>query len=222
MLSGDNTFSAEKETLYVFLPSTSRPKVIQERLSKACKNIEIISFGKIEDLKARIVSAPPTAVLSLPKVLALFDEYSVVFSGTINGSREQKYVLLSVDKKAKLDGLATARVGVVDFLGRREMEKFLGLQLPALPKFKRVTKVEDLLPLLNFKMVDAILLPDSHVSFLQGKSKLNLVATQIKDSKLAVTALAVRTPQKSNNLIQTIRSLNDEIKRLLEVEGWSE
>ena len=43
--------SAGKESLYIFLPTEVRPKVLQDKLSQACPNLKITAFGRIKDFK---------------------------------------------------------------------------------------------------------------------------------------------------------------------------
>ncbi|TDI95263.1 MAG: hypothetical protein E2O76_13635 [Caldithrix sp.] len=212
--------SAGKESLYIFLPTEVRPKVLQDKLSQACPNLKITAFGRIKDFKVKIAQEPPTAILTITPVLKLFDDYSTKFSGLLNGSKFQKYVLLSVEQPIELNGLSDKTIGVVDFLGRKGMKVLYARLFRPAPKLKRVTKLEDLLTLLNFKMVDAILLPASKVASFREKSKLNFVITKLENIKLGLTALAVNRKEKATAVIEAIKKLDKENKALLGVEAW--
>jgi hypothetical protein len=57
------------------------------------------------------------------------------------------------------------------FMGRNEMTGFVNTFFPSAPTLKRVTKVEDLLPLLTFNMAQAVLTTNDNVSFIKSTSR---------------------------------------------------
>ena len=77
-------------------------------------------------------------------------------------------MLISVDQPASLADKPV--IGVVDILGRKKMPNFVSEIVNTKTKVKRVAKPEDLLSLLQFKMVDAILLPKAGYDQLKSKT----------------------------------------------------
>src|SRR5205814_9606939 len=92
--------------------------------------------------------------------------------GTQENNERAAYVLLSAG--ASLDGSLSGRtIGVVDLLGRTNTQDFVKrlLKTPDL-KFNLVTKMEDLLSLLQLFGAEGVLVPAGAVERLKGGSRL--------------------------------------------------
>ena len=208
------------ETLYVFYPIAERPNVIQTKLSESCPGVDITVFGRINDFDAKMKEAPPDAILSKPVVIAMQGNYAVQLQGVRGGGTDESYVFLSVDKGVDPAGLASATVGVLDILSRKEMTAFVEGFIKPTPQLKRVTKMEDLLPLLTFNMASAILISENAVNYFKSVSQLSFVVTPASGMKTGIIALAVKKDGQANNTIKAIKEMKGDINTLLEVDSW--
>ena len=128
---------------------------------------------------------------------------------------------MSVDKPINTGDLSGLKIGVVDILGRKPMVKFITGLLKAKVEVKRVTKNEDLLPLLTFGSVKAIFIPKSMFSSLKQKSNLNLIINHI-DVKVGLASTALNNKQNTKTYKKCIGKLNAGINKILGVDQWKD
>lgn len=214
---------AQKPRLYVFLPSPMRPHALQTRLAKAVPNTQVTVFGRFREFERQIKNAPPDAILTLPPVAAQFDQFDIGLRGVRSGKENEPYVMLSVDKAFDPPTSGQEPIGVVDLLGRRDMEQFLALKLGLQKvRVRTVTKLEDLLSLLQFQDVNAIFVPQSIVDFYMERSRLNLIVNNLSDVKIGLPVLAFHHSESGDHAItiKGFRDLDDNLKNLLGVDLW--
>ena len=214
---------AQKPRLYVFLPSPIRPHALQTRLAKAMPDIQVTVFGRFREFERQIETAPPEVILTLPPVVNQFDLFEIDLLGVRSGSEDEPYVLLTVDQAYKPASDVQEPIGAVDLLGRRNMEHFLALKLGFdKVRVRTVTKLEDLLSLLQFQDVNAIFVPQSIVSFYQERSRLNLIVNDIFNAKVGLPVLAFHRSKSGDHAIaiKGFRSLDDNLNKLLGVDLW--
>jgi hypothetical protein len=178
--------------VFVFYPSLARPLAIQEALAKKCPGLEITVFGRLTDLQAMVERDRPQAILAQNAVLKQLPEYRPRLQGTRNGSATENFVLLSIDKPFDVAKTSGSMIGVVGLLDRKEMDGFVGGLVPGAPHINRVTKVEDLLPLLIFQSVSAVLVSEANVKEFQKKSRANLVEVKLDKAKVGLVAAGLR------------------------------
>jgi hypothetical protein len=170
--------------------------------------------GRTADFE-RGLEGRPDAVLTLPAVLAAHRLPSTL-RGLRKGAADEPYVLVGVD--AAPDPGRVATVGVIDFLGREGMNGFVTGLLGARPKVERVTKVEDLLPLLQLQRVEAIVLPARLLGEVAAPSRLTLVPRELPQrvGLPAVASLGEGGPP----IVQAIRHLEAGLASELGVNEW--
>jgi hypothetical protein len=144
---------------------------------------------------------------------------------TLQGQRDGKsvepYVLASVNQP--LDGpLAGKTIGVVDLLGRDGTQTFLNSLLKASDfKIKRVAKIEDLLPLLEFSAADGIVLPSSMIARLMERTRLAIKTKDLPGGPVGLSAVAVLNSATRDIVVQSFQKLDPATKRLLGIDSWS-
>lgn len=215
------SYTSAATSLYVFFPTEVRPKILQKKFTKLCPNIDTIVFGRINDYLKQLKIAPPEAIISLPPVIEKKPEYKTLFQGQRNGSINEKYVLVSINEAIKTSNLASIKIGVIDILGRKPMTSYVSKLLGSSVKIKRVTKTEDLLPLLTFNIVQAVFISESVYKKLKQTSKQNLISTNIK-IKLDMISVATKTHNNTTNLniSQCINHLDNTTNEILGVDQW--
>lgn len=172
------------EELYIYYPTTMQPNVVQSKIGALAPGVNVTVFGKYRDFSKKVISDNPDAILTKSEVLKSLAGYSKKLSATDGGSAKERYVILSVDAKVDPSTITeTTVIGVVDFLSRKNMNGFVKALLGKKSKVKHVTKVADLLPLLTFKMAQAVVIPERNVAYFKKKSKLNFVVTPLTTNK---------------------------------------
>ena len=207
------------ESLYVFVPTEVRANVMQDKIGSFCSGVDVTVFGRAKDFHKQVKANPPNAILSLMPVIKHSKEYNAALHGTKNGATTEEYVLVSVDKGLDLAAIAGKKIGVVDLLGRKPMSAFITELFKSKVKLKRVTKVEDLLPLITFGSVEGIFIAESLYAQLKSKSNLNLISTKLNIKiGLASAAISGATDIKMTNCIT---AFDNELNTTLGVDKWN-
>lgn len=176
---------AQAPKLLVFLHVSLKQRAFQGLLQGALSGVDVTAVGRIADFD-RALSAGQDAVLTLPMVLAARN-LQTNLQGVRAGNSEERYALIGVDAAPEPGRVRT--VGALDILGREGTNSFVSKMLGGSAKVERVTKVEDLLPLLQLQRVDAILLPQRLLSDVRSASRINLVARELP-KQVGLPALA--------------------------------
>lgn len=219
--SGDVNGAQGVPRLYVFHPTLARPLAIQEALARRLPGVSITVFGRLADFHAKVAADAPDALLALPPVLKQYDAYQARLQGLRRGQPAEPYVLLSIDKAvdpARMDGVS---LGVVGLLERKPMADFVQTLVKGTPRLDRVTKVEDLLPLLTFRTVSAVLVSEPVAQEFRKKSQANLVTAPIEAGKVGLVSLAVRKGAAADDaLLKAVKGLQAGEMDLLGVDAW--
>lgn len=222
--------------VFVFYPSLARPLAIQEALSKKCPGLDITVFGRLTDLQALVGRERPQAILAQNAVLKQFPEYLPRLQGTRNGAATEDFVLLSIDKPFDLTKVSGAAIGVVGMLDRKEMDGFVGDLVGGAPRVNRVTKLEDLLPLLIFQSVGAVLVSEANMREFRKKSQAHLVDVKLDKGKVGLLTAGIHSgPGGSGGvsgtdalskapdekaILSALKALDAGSLALLGVDGW--
>ena len=172
------------------------------------------AVGRIADFD-RALEQTQDAVITLPVVMALRG-LSARLRGFRFGASDEKYSLVGTDSPP--DAASLSSVGALDLLRREGTTAFVHRLLGSEPKVERVTKFEDLLPLLQMQRVDAVLLPARLFSEIQASSRLNLTQTEL-GARVGLPALAQVTPAGSQ-ITSAIVRMPPEAAKPMGVEEW--
>lgn len=200
--------------LLVFLHVAVKQRAFQNLLQSALPGVGVTAVGRVADFD-RALADGQDAVLSLPAVLQA-KGLAVQLRGFRQGASDEKYALVGAD--ATPDPARVRAVGALDLLGREGTTAFVHGLLTSGPKVERVTKVEDLLPLLQMQRVEAIVLPQRMVGELRGMSRLNLAARELSN-KVGLPAVATVGPAGAV-AVAAVAKLPAEAARSLGVEEW--
>lgn len=172
------------------------------------------TVGRVADFERKLKERPD-AVLTLPVVLKS-KGLSPALRGYRSGIPNEKYVLVGVDRAPNPKQVAS--VGALDILGRSGTKRFVANLLDARPKVVRVTKVEDLLPLLQMRRAEAILLPARLQSTLASASRLRLADRELPGD-VGLPAVSSFAGGESR-VLSAVRSLSPNTSRLVGVDSW--
>jgi hypothetical protein len=212
-------FAADRPSLYVFLYTDAKSTVFERTLQLKLPEISVTVFGRFRDFEESLTARPPDAVLALEPVLQARN-MKAALQGVSNGDKTQHYVLLSAG--APLAGALSGRtIGVVDLFGRQDTQTFVGKLLKAPDvHIKLVTKLEDLLSLLQFSAADAILVPSSMVKPFTERSRLALYVRELPDAVLGRAAVAVLSPEPRAVITRAIQRLDADTDKMMDLDGW--
>lgn len=212
--------TAGSAKIYVFYPSMARPNVVQTALAAKASGNEVTVFGRLADFTAMMATNPPDVIV-VPKPLAeLYKDFKVFLRGTRNGSPTQDAILLSSGAPVDPKTAGTLNLGVVGFLDRGAMGGYASGVVGGAPKLKLVTKVEDLLPLLQFKSADAVLVGEAQVDDIKSKSAAQLVTTAVPGAKWTLVVAAASKDDAAKSVEPVLKALGAAEKKLLGVDGW--
>jgi hypothetical protein len=204
----------EPPALLVFLHAALKQRAFQSQLQEALAGIAVTAVGRTADFE-RGLEERPDAVLALPLALSAH-HLTPTLQGVRKGAPDETYVLVGVD--AAPDPARVATVGVIDFLGREGMNAFVTSLLGTRPRVERVTKVEDLLPLLQLQLVEAIVLPARLLGAVAAPSRLSLVARDLPQ-RIGLPAVASLAAGGAP-ILQAVRHLPASVAGELGVTEW--
>ncbi|GLS27295.1 hypothetical protein GCM10007877_30140 [Marinibactrum halimedae] len=207
------------DSLYVFVPSEVRANVIEDTIKSKCSGIDVTAFGRAKDFATIMKTEPPSAILTLLPIIDYNGVFKTVMKGAKDGVTDESYVFVTIDKPIDLTQVAGKKIGVVDLLGRKPMSEFVTQLLQTDIKLKRVSKVEDLLPLLSFGSADILFVSESVYEGMKQKSQLNLVATRL-DVRVGLVSAALKEDAKSGSVSQCIQKFDQDINKMLGVDAW--
>jgi hypothetical protein len=212
--SSVGTAMAGAGSLLVYLHVSVKQRAFQSLLGAGLPGITTTAVGRIADFERALKDAPD-AVLTLPIVLAAQSLPSTL-RGYARGLTEERYAL--VGTSGTPDPAHVASVGALDVLGRDGTQRFVRRLVGPQARIERVTKIEDLLPLLQMQRVEAVLLPARLFNELRAASRLALAAREL-DATVGLPAVASTGPQGAS-VLAAISKMPKDVSRLLGVEEW--
>jgi hypothetical protein len=206
--------------IFIFKPSKEKASVVQETIQKQCNGVTVTVFGRVNDFMEQIELKKPAAIISLLPVVDSYKPYNVMSKGLLGGQTHDQYVWVSLGKPVDLAAIATLKIGVIDILGRKGMDAYMAQLLGTDVTLKRVTKTEDLIPLLTFNAVDAILVSSGTFDELKQTSQLDFVVTKT-ELKVGLSTVATIEASEQSKIKSCISSFSKEINDMLGVEKWT-
>jgi hypothetical protein len=205
---------AARGRLVVFVQTAIKQRALQTLLQAALPDLTVIAVGRVADFD-RALEEAPDAVLTLPIVLEARG-MSPQVRGWRNGAAEEPYALVGVD--APPNPATVKTVGAVDLLGREGTDVFVRGLVGSSVKVERVTKVEDLLPLLQMQRADAVLIPSRMYPDLASTSTLRLGQHELptRVGLPAITGLGGGGGQA----VERVSRLGGEAARTLGTDSW--
>jgi len=209
-----------KPAVHVFLQLDAKSSVVEKTLQQQLPELGIVVFGRFRDFEEELTNGRPDAVLSIAPVLEQRGK-TASLQGRRGGKGAEPYLLVSVNQP--LEGsLAGKTIGVVDLLGRDGTQAFVKRLLKATDiKIKRVAKVEDLLPLLEFSAADGIVLPSSMLGRLLERTRLVIKAKEVPGGPVGLPTVAVLNPAVRDVVVRSFQKLDAPTMQLVGIDSWS-
>ena len=207
-----------RPVVHVFLPLDATSSVVGKMLRDQLPALDVTVFGRFRDFEDALAKHPD-AVVAITPVLD-YQREKVTLQGQRGGKSMEAYVLASVGQP--LDGsLSGKTIGVVDLMGREGTQMLLaGLVKVNDIKMKRVAKVEDLLPLLEFATADGVVLSSASLPRLSERTRLGVRTRELAGAMVGLPAIAVLNPATRDVVVSSFEKLDLATKRLLGIDGW--
>jgi hypothetical protein len=218
LLLSPPTTARPDTTLYVYAVTPLRARALEQKIEDAMPGVDVTVFGKLSDFKVALEANPPDAALSPKPVLTSLNR-AADLQGTRAGSDAEQYLLVST-RTLNRDMLSSFRYGIVDLVERRALPRFVAglLGVSAAPEVQRVTKIEDLLQLLQFQTADAVLLPERFRADFESKSKMNFTILSLSTAKVGLVAVSFLGERQS--VEGALRRLPKDVLADLGVDEW--
>jgi len=210
---GEGAEAAQNAVLVVFIHVDTKLRLLQTALEQQLPGTSVRPFSRFGDVTSAMASAD--AVLAMAPVVD-FLGVNVVMHGMRAGSSTEPYSLVSASPGIRPS--TVKRVGFVDILGRRDTTKFVNNILGTTAQVERVTKLQDLLPLLQLKMAEAVLVPSRLVPNFREKTRMQLHEVRApKEVSLPVVGASTANGRK---LAEKLKTANANLNNLLGVQLW--
>lgn len=215
-----------RPTLFVFLQLDVKSSALEQALQKQLPGLAITVFGRLRDFQDSVANRNPDAIIAIAPLLEQAQAKPTLL-GVRGGKEWEPYLLVMTGAAAAAAGstmpsLAGKTIGIVDLLGRDGTQAFAAAAVgtPDI-KVKRVAKIEDLLPLLEFSAADAVLIPSSAVKRFTERTRLALAVRELPNARVGLPAVAVRNEKARAVVVQGIQKLDAETRSLLGIDSWS-
>ncbi|WP_437678680.1 hypothetical protein [Sorangium sp. So ce131] len=218
LLLSPPTTAGPDATLYVYAVTPLRARALEQKIEESMPGVDVTVFGKLSDFKTALEANPPDAALSPRPVLASLNR-TADLQGIKAGSDAEQYLLVATRPLAK-EMLSSLRYGMVDLVERKSLPRFVAglLGVNDAPEVQRVTKIEDLLQLLQFQTADAVLLPERFRSDFESKSKMTFTILSLSTAKVGLVAVTFLSERPS--IENAIRKLPKHVLADLGVDEW--
>jgi hypothetical protein len=209
----------ERPRLVVYLHTTIRARALEGALQRELPAVDLIVVSRHRDF-TRELARGADAALALEPVLN--DQgWTSDLSGTRDGKDTEPYVLMSIGTSVNVAEAAELVIGAVDLLGRERtaafVSKLIGSSAPL--SIKYVIKIEDLLPLLQFGSVNAVVLSAHEANHIKRISKLDLRTTLLTTS-VGLAAVVFNSPRGHLVIRPGVQSLTADTLSKLGVDAW--
>jgi hypothetical protein len=222
-LGGQTTARADAAhpTVFVLLQLDAKASAVEKTLADHLPGITVKVFGTFRDFDTAATTGNPDALLVIPPLLAARGKKPTL-QGTRAGKETEPWVLVSIEKP--LEGpLAGKTIGMVDLLGRDGTQAFIALVTKEKDfKVKRVAKVEDLVPLLEFSAAQALLVPSAMLPGFSKHTRLALKPRALAEAgQVGLPAVAVLNPAAKDAVVKAFIGLDAATKAVLGIDAWS-
>ena len=203
--------------LLVYWPGRTGTDV-QRSLGSELQGIQVEVTTRAKAFR-RALEKGPDAVMASSSVLRQ-NGLSPRLTGA-NRNALSGYMAASLKKPVTPAELGSATLGIVDELGRRRTPIFVArlLGVAESPKLRRVAKVEDLLPLLQFSMARAVLVRESELDVLRSRTKQKLYTVAVRPPE-QVLAVAIVDTGRGTTVERALLGMQEKTKKALGVDSW--
>lgn len=211
------TSNTKPPGLLVYWPGRTGTE-IRRTLGADLKGIDVKVVSGTSAFEEALRSTPTDAIMAAPYVLKK-NGLSPALTAASSGSN--RFLAVSMKTPVSRSELSKVTLGVVDELGKRQTPVFVArlLGVPKSPRLRRVGKLEDLLPLLQFSMAKAVLVRERDYKSLESRTRQKLHKVPLK-AQAAPLAIAFVDGGRGSRVERALRGMRTSTKKALGVESW--
>jgi len=221
----------QSHSLYIFYPNIQNSDSLKIKLEKQLLNTKVKIFGKYSLLKKELKKNSSCYIISTPIVFKELDTlFTTKLKGVKNNSITENYTLISLsDNKFKIDSIKKSKIGFVNQGSRKYNEKLVKKILSIKTNnVKRVTKLEDLISLLRFNIIDYALIQKDELSRIKKLTNLNIYSKNIENPHIEIISFGQYnyeqnySEEQKNELTKQILELPQSTNQFLRIDSWTE
>jgi hypothetical protein len=210
-----SAIGAAGPSLYVFLHSLLEARALSRLFEAALPGVAVWVLTKSRDFSIVRARNPDAVVARAPVLVA--NGFTPFLQGYKGGQASEPYVLLS---PRPVTPSSVKTVGAIDILGRRVMGEFVSSLLGGnQPQVEPVTKLGDLLALLQLGRVDAILLAARHANPLMSRTRLSLTVSRLSGEGVGLPAFHPSTAE-GQRMKGAFAALPSPLLKEIGVDSW--
>lgn len=208
-----------RATLYVYVHPQMKPRALGKAMKSSLPGVDVFAFGRLRDFYMALEKDPPDAAISYADTLVSL-KLNVSMQGTLSGEPSTAYVMISLSgTPLPTEDLV---IGIVELLSRRALIAFARKLVPSssIKSVKIVTKREDLLGLLRYRLANAILVPQGWVRGLRSATKMPLVLTPLTGANVTLVGATFFTSKGKRLVGAQLSRLPGKLASELGVDSW--
>jgi ABC-type amino acid transport substrate-binding protein len=180
------------------------------------RGVDVQVFGSSSELRAAMAREAPDGVLGPSAVVKGLGLQPAV----LGVGPKVSWVAATLKAGLTRAELAGLTVGVVEDASKKVVEDRVGELVGGKPRVRRVPKTDDLLPLLQLKMADAVVVREADLAELRARTQqtVHVVPLGGVDS---TRALAFTEGSRRSVVERAVLGLGADVRAQLGVEKWS-
>ena len=208
-------------TLLVCIPGKQNAQQIQGGFDGVVGAGKTTAFGRIKDLDATLATSPDAAVIAAEPFFTYTPGYTIALSGKAGDSTGEKFHIIAASKEITVQNISEKKVGIVDFLGRDRLPRFIKDQFGVeIKKLKRANKEEDLLTMIGIEAVDAIIVSASQFKEIKSNTKLPLAIVASSSKIIGFAAYGQKEGKEDENQKKAVIKASGSLLKEIGIDGW--
>lgn len=189
---------------------------LEATLEANMRGVDVQMFGSSSELRAAMARQAPDGVLGPSAVVkGLGLQPAVLGMGP-----KVSWVAATLKAGLTRSELAGLTVGVVEDASKKVVEDRVGELVGGKPRVRRVPKTDDLLPLLQLKMADAVVVREADLAELRARTQQTVHVVPLGGVD-TTRALAFTEGSRRSVVERAVLGLGADIRAQLGVEKWS-
>ena len=206
-------------SLLVFIPGKQNTVQVKDGFNKLIERSMV--YNRIKDFDSALAASPDAAVIAPEPFFAFTPGYKIVLSGKTGSTTGEKYHIITVKKDVTTGNISEKKVGVVDFLGKDGLSRFIkdqfGFEIKTL---KRANKEDDLLTMLGMDAVEAIIVSETQYREILSNTKLPIMIIASSSKSFGFLTYGIKEGKKNESQKKKLLKAPVGLLNQIGIEGW--
>lgn len=207
--------------LLVCLPGKQNTQRLQSGFDALLGPGKAVVLGRIKDLDALAAENPNAAVLSSGMYFNDLPGYTSLLVGKKKTQIDEKFLMVSASKDLSLKDISGKKVGIIEFLLKDRLSKFVHDQFRiSNAMLKRVNNEDDLLTMLGMEAVDAIIVSASQYDDIRSNTKLPLTVIATSENNIDFAVCAAKKGKMDPAVEHALLKAPVSVLKELGIDSW--